>query len=94
MEFAKGLAGAGVIAREPRRPPDPPDDREGTEIAPDPKVAAANIGKQLNQGVSGVMLVTVETAEEARQGIAAMRFASRAARVPTATSVRRPPSGG
>ena len=47
------------------------------EIAPDPAVAAANIGKQLNQGVSGVMLVTVETADEARQGIAAMRFTSK-----------------
>jgi 4-hydroxy-2-oxoheptanedioate aldolase len=47
------------------------------EIHADPAGAAAKIGRQLNQGVSGVMLVTVETAEEARQGLAAMRFASK-----------------
>jgi 2-keto-3-deoxy-L-rhamnonate aldolase RhmA len=76
-EFAKGLAGAGVIAREPVVHLTHPMIVKAPEIAPDPKAAAANIGKQLNQGVSGVMLVTVESAEEARQGIAAMRFASR-----------------
>ncbi len=37
----------------------------------------AAIGKQLNLGVSGVMLVTVETAAEARAGVAAMRFKSK-----------------
>ena len=46
-------------------------------MPPTRALAAANIGKQLNQGVSGVMLVTVESADEARQGIAAMRFDSK-----------------
>ena len=76
VEFAKGLAGAGVVARAPVVHLTHPMIVKAPEIAPDPKAAAANIGKQLNQGVSGVMLVTVESAEEARQGIAAMRFAS------------------
>ena len=77
VEFAKGLTSAGVVARAPVVHLTHPMIVKAPEIAPDPKAAAANIGKQLNQGVSGVMLVTVESAEEARQGIAAMRFASR-----------------
>ena len=74
VEFAKGLAQAGVVARTPALHLTHPMIVKAPEIAPDPALAAANIGKQLNQGVSGVMLVTVETADEARQGIAAMRF--------------------
>lgn len=74
VEFAKGLMQAGVIARTPSVHLTHPMIVKAPEIAPDPKAAAANIARQLNQGVSGVMLVTVETAEEARQGIAAMRF--------------------
>src|SRR5262245_60233458 len=48
-----------------------------------PKIAAAgahaaeNVSRQLNAGAAGIMLVEVESAEEARQGIAAMRFASK-----------------
>jgi len=77
VEFAKGLMQAGVIARTPSVHLTHPMIVKAPEIAPDPKAAAANIARQLNQGVSGVMLVTVETAEEARQGIAAMRFVSK-----------------
>jgi 4-hydroxy-2-oxoheptanedioate aldolase len=47
------------------------------EIAPDPKAAAASIGKQLNLGVSGIMFVSVESAAEAQAGINAMRFTSK-----------------
>ena len=47
------------------------------ELRPDLAGTQAAIGRQLNLGVSGVMLVTVETAEEARAGIAAMRFKSK-----------------
>ncbi len=46
------------------------------ELRPDLAATQVAIGKQLNLGVSGVMLVTVETAAEARAGIAAMRFKS------------------
>lgn len=44
------------------------------EIAPDPAKAAINIGKQLNAGVTGVIFVKVESADEVKHGIAAMRF--------------------
>ncbi len=47
------------------------------KIADDPGAAARAIGRQLDTGVSGVMFVGVESAEEVRQGLAAMRFRSR-----------------
>lgn len=77
VEFAKGLAAAGVVVKGPHVRLTHPMIVKAPEIAPDPVAAAANIARQLNQGVSGVMLVSVETAEEARQGIAAMRFKSK-----------------
>jgi len=46
------------------------------EIAPDPELAARHIGQQLDLGVSAVTFVGVESAEEVRRGIAAMRFKS------------------
>ena len=45
-------------------------------IAKDLELATLNIGRQLNTGVSGVMFVGVESAEEVRHGLAAMRFRS------------------
>jgi thiol:disulfide interchange protein DsbG len=47
------------------------------EIAEDPAKAAVNIGRQLNLGVTGVMFVGVESAEEVKAGLAAMRFKSK-----------------
>ena len=38
------------------------------EIAPDPAKAAEDIGKQLNLGVSGIMFVGVESADEVKAG--------------------------
>ena len=84
VEFARGLMQAGVIARSPVVRLTHPMIVKAPEIAPNPTLAAANIGKQLNQGVSGVMLVSVESAEEARQGIAAMRFVSKGGTRPDA----------
>jgi 4-hydroxy-2-oxoheptanedioate aldolase len=46
------------------------------EVAPDPALAAQRIAKQLNLGVTGIVLVDVKSADEAKAGIAAMRFAS------------------
>jgi 2-keto-3-deoxy-L-rhamnonate aldolase RhmA len=43
-------------------------------IAPDPKLAADRIARQLNEGVSGIVFVGVESADEVRTGLAAMRF--------------------
>ena len=45
-------------------------------IAPDLAKGAADIGRELNLGVSGIMFVETESAEEVRAGIAAMRFKS------------------
>jgi len=45
-------------------------------IAEDLELATRNIGRQLNTGVSGMMFVGVESAEEVRHGLAAMRFRS------------------
>lgn len=47
------------------------------EIAPDPDKARDHIAQQLNLGVSGIVFVDVKSADEVRQGLAMMRFASR-----------------
>ena len=44
------------------------------EIAPDPAKAIDNISRQLNLGVSTIVFVGVESADEVKQGLAAMRF--------------------
>jgi 2-keto-3-deoxy-L-rhamnonate aldolase RhmA len=46
-------------------------------IHTDPTVATARIVEQLNAGHSGVMLQEVESADEVRAGLAAMRFTTR-----------------
>jgi 4-hydroxy-2-oxoheptanedioate aldolase len=46
-------------------------------IAPDPEKAVENIGRQLDAGASGIMFVGVESADEVRQGLTAMRFRSK-----------------
>ena len=43
-------------------------------IAPDPAKAADNIARELNTGASTIMFVGVESADEVKQGLAAMRF--------------------
>ena len=47
------------------------------EIAPDPARAVADIGKQLDLGVNGVVFVGVESPDEVKTGLAAMRFRSK-----------------
>ncbi len=68
--FRDALQSAGATARSA------PLVVKMSEIHEDPDGAVADIGRQLNAGVSGVMFVTVESAEEAQLGIDAMRFAS------------------
>ena len=46
------------------------------EITPDPVKARDRISQQLNLGVSGIVFVDVRSADEVRQGLAMMRFAS------------------
>jgi 4-hydroxy-2-oxoheptanedioate aldolase len=43
-------------------------------VAQDPAKAVDNISRQLNLGVSTIVFVDVESAEELKQGLAAMRF--------------------
>ena len=54
------------------------------KIATDPAKAAENISRQLNVGVSTVVFVDVESADELKQGLAAMRFKSKGGTRPDA----------
>jgi 4-hydroxy-2-oxoheptanedioate aldolase len=47
------------------------------KIDPDRSKAVDNISRELNLGAAGLMFVETESAEEVRQGIAAMRFKSK-----------------
>lgn len=78
-EFMKGMTDGGTILKRagtPLRQFNQPLFVKTHEIAPDPALANERIAKQLNLGVTGIVLVDVKTADEARQGIAAMRFKS------------------
>lgn len=75
--FAGALKEAGALTRTPFLRLAHPMIVKAPEIAPDPSKAVDRISRQLNLGVSGVMFVSVESAEEVRQGLAAMRFTSR-----------------
>ncbi len=74
-EFMKGMADGGTLKAGEKRLYQPLFVKTH-EIAPDPVLANERIAKQLNLGVTGIVLVDVKTADEARQGIAAMRFKS------------------
>ena len=78
-EFAKGIAegGGGMIERNGATRFHHPLIVKVHEIAPDPAKATQHIGDQLNLGVSGVVFVGVESPEEVRTGLAAMRFKSK-----------------
>ncbi|MCI0432574.1 MAG: aldolase/citrate lyase family protein [Gemmatimonadetes bacterium] len=74
--FAQGMADAGGLRRSPAPRLTHPLAVKMHRIAPDPAKAAANIARQLDLGVSAIVFVHVESAEEVRAGIAAMRFRS------------------
>lgn len=76
-EFMKGMADGGTLRTAPSRRLHLPMFVKVHEIAPDPALAAKNIAKQLNTGVTGVVFVGVESANEVKAGLAAMRFASK-----------------
>ena len=77
-EFVKGLAqGGGIFTKMPVHRLHHPLVVKAPEIAPDPVKVGQQIGQQLNLGVSGVMFVSVESADEVKQGLAAMRFKSK-----------------
>ncbi len=78
-EFVKGIAegSGGMIERNGAAHFHHPLIVKVHEIAPDPAKATQHIGDQLNLGVNGVVFVGVESPEEVKTGLAAMRFKSR-----------------
>jgi 2-keto-3-deoxy-L-rhamnonate aldolase RhmA len=77
VEFVKGMAAVGAVEKTPSPRLHHPLIVKTHEIAPDPALARERIGKQLNLGVSGVVFVGVESADEVKTGLAAMRFKSK-----------------
>jgi 4-hydroxy-2-oxoheptanedioate aldolase len=77
-DFVKALSEAGGAAKAPFF-----GLKQHPLIIKTPKIAADssqvvdNISRQLNTGASGIMFVEVESADEVRQGLAAMRFKSK-----------------
>ena len=76
-EFVKGMQEAGPLSKAPFLHFTHPLVVKTPMIAPDPAKAIENISRQLNVGVSGIVFVGVESADEVRQGLAAMRFKSK-----------------
>ncbi len=75
--FAKAMSEAGVLAKTPVLRLTHPLMVKMNEIAPDPAKAVERIGRQLDLGVSGVVFVDVQSADEVKAGLAAMRFRSK-----------------
>ena len=75
--FVKGMADGGAVERTPSLRLHHPLMVKTPRIAPDPALAAERISRQLNLGVNGIVFVGVESADEVRAGLAAMRFRSR-----------------
>jgi len=76
-DFIKATADAGALTRTPALRLAHPLMVKTPKIAPDTAKAADNISRELNLGVSGIMFVEVESADEVRAGLAAMRFKSK-----------------
>jgi 2-keto-3-deoxy-L-rhamnonate aldolase RhmA len=76
-EFVKAAGSIGIFSKTPVHRLHHPLIVKAPEIAPDPVKVSEQIGRQLNLGVSGVMFVSVESADEVRNGLAAMRFKSK-----------------
>jgi 2-keto-3-deoxy-L-rhamnonate aldolase RhmA len=75
-DFAKAMGEAGILAKTPVLRLTHPLVVKMNEIAPDLKAAGLRIGRQLDLGVSGVVFVGVESADEVKAGLAAMRYKS------------------
>lgn len=77
VEFVHAMADGGVLERSPSPRLHHPLVVKTPEIAPDPARAAERIARQLNLGVSAIVFVGVESADEVKAGLAAMRFRSK-----------------
>ena len=76
QELMNGLSAANILIKSPQPRLSKAVVVKMNEIAGNAK-AVENIGRQLNMGVTGIMFVSVESAEEAQTGINAMRFKSK-----------------
>lgn len=83
-EFVEGMTGGSALAKGSVPRLHHPLIVKMHEIAPDPVKAAEHISQQLNLGVSGIVFVGVESADEVKTGLAAMRFKSRGGTRPDA----------
>jgi 2-keto-3-deoxy-L-rhamnonate aldolase RhmA len=81
--FTPFAALVGELAKSPERLKHPLATKI-PGIAADPAKAIDNISRQLNLGVSTIVFVDVESAEELKQGLAAMRFKSKGGTRPDA----------
>jgi 2-keto-3-deoxy-L-rhamnonate aldolase RhmA len=86
-DFIKATADAGALMKTPFPRFPHPLMVKTPKIAPDTATAVTNISRELNLGVSGIMFVETESAEEVRAGIAAMRFTSRGGTRPDAVGM-------
>jgi 2-keto-3-deoxy-L-rhamnonate aldolase RhmA len=75
-DFVKGMSAAGPLQKSPSLRMTHPLFVKTPLIAPNPSVAAERIARQLNLGVSGIVFVGAESADEVKQGLAMMRFKS------------------
>jgi 4-hydroxy-2-oxoheptanedioate aldolase len=73
-DFVKAMAAAGEASKMPLFGVTHPLLVKTPKIAPDAAKASDNISRQLNQGVAGIVFVEAESADEVRQGLAAMRL--------------------
>ena len=84
VEFVKGMADAGTVQKGAVARLRLPIAVKTPEIAPDTALAKQRIARQLDLGVSTIVLVGVESADEVRTGLAAMRFKSKGGTRPEA----------
>ena len=76
-EFFKAMGESAGPGRPPAFGVTRPMILKVPKIDPDRSKAVDNISRELNLGAAGLMFVETESAEEVRQGIAAMRFKSK-----------------
>lgn len=76
-DLMKGISGAGILVKQPKPHFSHAVVVKTHEIAENPALATERIGKQLNLGVTGIMFVGVESADEVKTGLNAMRFKSK-----------------
>jgi 2-keto-3-deoxy-L-rhamnonate aldolase RhmA len=76
-EFVNGMQQAGALRKTPFLRLTHPLVVKMQEIGSETDKAVDAIGKQLNAGISGIMFVKAESADEVKRGIAAMRFKSK-----------------